>query len=332
MQHIAVIGAGSWGTALALTWAKAGQSVTLWARDPALAKAMQGEKRNPKYLSQHSFPPSLKATAEAKDLHEADVVVLTIPTQHLRSHLPALLSSLKPQTPLVIAAKGIEQDTHLLLPELAQSLAPGHPIGMLSGPNFAAEIANGLPAATTLALADQALGEKLLPLLATPQLRPYLAHDVTGVALGGALKNVIAIASGIVLGQELGDNARAALISRGLEEISRLGMAMGAQARTFMGLSGLGDLLLTCGSLQSRNLRFGQALGQGYSVQEAEAQIEGVIEGKTTAKAVLELAKKKNIAMPIAEAVYAVVYKKETAKAAVQSLLGRPLKREAADF
>ncbi len=315
-QSIAVIGAGAWGTALAILLAKAGRQTLLWARDARKAAAMQAGRVNPR-LPGTAFPPALRVTAE---MPGADILLLTVPMQHLRAILPAL----PPDAPLVLCCKGLEQGTLLLPPEI---VAP-RPCAILTGPNFAHEIAAGLPAAAVLATPDAALRAGLMAALHTPTLRLYGSADINGAALGGAAKNVIAIAAGVVMGAGLGENARAALITRGLAEIARLAAALGGKAETMSGLSGLGDLLLTCTGASSRNYSLGFLLGQGRSLAEILGGRSSVTEGVMTAPALLARAAQAGVEMPITGAVTKLLSGEMNVPQTMAALMSRALKDE----
>ncbi len=328
MERIAVIGAGAWGTALALAARRAGRAVLLWTRDPALAEAIRRTGRNQAYLPGIALDPAIRATADDAALGEAEAVLLAVPAQHVRPMLVRLGPALPARAPLVLCAKGIERDSLMLPAEIAAALEPGRPLAVLSGPSFAAEVAARLPTAVTVAAADPALAQLLVTALGSAELRPYASGDPVGVGVGGALKNVLAIACGIVIGRGLGDNARAALIARGLAELVRLGLAKAARPATLMGLAGLGDLALTCTSPQSRNLGLGIALGQGASLADALAGQRGVVEGAFSAAAAAALARRHGVAMPISQAVDAILNQDAAIGATIAGLLARPLRPE----
>ncbi|MGO4125667.1 NAD(P)H-dependent glycerol-3-phosphate dehydrogenase [Inquilinus sp. YAF38] len=322
--RIAVIGAGAWGTALAQSFAEAGHNVVLWARDPDRAAAMQGSRENAAYLPGIALHPGIAVTA---DLAAAEGLrVLAVPAQHLRP----ILERLPPRPgPLVITAKGIETATGRFMHEVAAEVRPGSAPALLSGPSFAAEVARGLPTALTLACADAEAGAALARSLGHKTLRLYWSEDLRGVALGGALKNVLAIAAGIVTGRGLGENARAALVTRGLAEMMRLGAGLGARPETLMGLSGLGDLLLTACSATSRNTSLGIALGQGRPLAEILGERRSVTEGVWTAAAAARLAAQAGVEAPVIAAVDAVLNRGAAIDTAIAGLLLRPAKREA---
>lgn len=315
-KKIAVIGAGAWGTALAILQANAGRNVTLWARDAAKADSMQSSRRNP-HLPETELPPSLQVTSV---MPEADILLIAVPLQILRHLLPALPTGM----PLVLCCKGVERTTLALPPEI---VAP-RDCAILTGPNFAHEVAAGLPAAAILAAPDAALRSMLVGSLHTSRFRLYGTADIVGAALGGAAKNVIAIAAGVVMGAGLGENARAALITRGLAEIARLAEALGGRAETVAGLSGLGDLLLTCTGLSSRNYSLGYGLGQGQSLQQILAVRDTVTEGVMTAPALLARAHLSGVDMPITQAVTNLLDGGMTVAKTMAALMGRALKDE----
>ncbi|HEV2546182.1 MAG TPA: NAD(P)H-dependent glycerol-3-phosphate dehydrogenase [Stellaceae bacterium] len=327
IKRVAVIGGGAWGTALAQTARRAGRAVTLWAREPEVVAAINRDHVNPLFLPGVALDPDIRTVGDlAEAVRDAETVLLAVPAQHLRAVGTALRSL---QTPVVICAKGIEEKTGALLSEIVAATLPGVPIAVLSGPTFAAEVARGLPTAVTLATADAALGRRLSEALGTRSFRPYFSDDVIGVEIGGAVKNVMAIACGIVAGRDLGDNARAALITRGLAEMVRLVLAKGGRAETLMGLSGLGDLVLTCTAAQSRNYSLGVALGQGRALAAILGERRSVAEGVTSAAASVALARRLKVDMPIAAAVDAILHRGAAIDAAIAGLLARPFKSEA---
>ncbi len=319
MSSVQVIGAGAWGTALALQAARAGASVRLWARDPAKAAAMAQSRLNP-HLPGIALPPSVEISASWQ---AADVVLLAMPAQALRA-----LASTLPDGLLVACCKGVEAGSHLFPLEVLASVHPGRPACVLTGPNFAAEIARGLPAASVVAGLDTAARETVIAALATPDFRLYGNDDPTGAQVGGAAKNVVAIAAGAVIGAGLGENARAALVTRGLAELARLAVAVGGRAETVAGLSGLGDLLLTCTGAGSRNFSFGLELGRGRGVAEILAGRASVTEGVATAPALVARAQAAGVELPIAAAVAAVVQGRLSVSGAMAQLLSRKLRDE----
>lgn len=328
MKRMGVIGGGAWGTALAALSAEQGETL-IWARNADVVRNINAAHANPLYLPDVKLPANLKATGDLAALQDCDALVLAVPAQTLRPFADAIRVSLPAPAPIVIAAKGIEISTGLLPSEVLAELLPGRPLAILSGPNFANEVARGLPSASTLACADEALGAALVQRLGRATFRPYLTDDVIGAQIGGAVKNVLAIACGIVIGRKLGDNARAALITRGLAEMSRLGLALGAKRETLMGLSGLGDLVLTCSGTQSRNLSLGIALGAGQSLEQVMGARRTVAEGVHTARAIEALALRHGVEMPICAAVDAVLHKDAGIDDMLAALLARPFTTEA---
>ncbi len=327
-QRIGIVGGGAWGTALAVTARRAGRDVILWAREAEVVETINERHENPLFLQGIALDPAIAASADLADAAAADALLLVVPAQHMRRIAAALAPLLRPGTPIVLCAKGIEQGTGAMMSEIAAAELPGVPLAVLSGPTFAAEVARGLPTAVTLATTDAALGQALIAALGTRSFRPYLSEDVIGAEIGGAVKNVLAIACGIVHGRRLGDNARAALITRGLAEMVRLAVAKGGRAETLMGLSGLGDLTLTCTGLQSRNHSLGAALGEGRSLAEVEGERRSIAEGVQSSAAVAALARRLGIDMPITAAVDAILHKGAAIDATIETLLGRPFRSE----
>jgi glycerol-3-phosphate dehydrogenase (NAD(P)+) len=324
IAHIGVVGGGAWGSVLACLARRAGRQVTLWSRDPAISRSIAGERINPVYLPGQPMEAGIESAADLSQLRGCDAILLACPAQAVR----LLLRSLPGASPLVICAKGIETATGLLMPEVLAQELPGRAFAMLSGPSFAEEAVRGLPTAVSIATQDSDLGRDLAEALAAGAFRPYWTHDVTGVALGGAVKNVLAIAAGIVEGRGLGHNATAALITRGFAEMARLGLAMGAELETLTGLSGLGDLVLTCHGPLSRNRSLGEALGKGTALARHMQGRRQVVEGEATAPAVLARAARHGIEMPICAAVDAILHKGASLDEAIRALLARPLRRE----
>ena len=329
MDRIGVIGGGAWGTALAITARRAGRHAMLWAREADVVAAINAAHENPLFLPGVALDPAIIATGELAAAARVDALLLAVPAQHMRRIATALAPHLTPGTPIVICSKGIEEGSGDLLSEVAAASLPEAPLALLSGPTFAAEVARGLPTAVTLATSDAALGGRLIAAIGARSFRPYLSDDVIGAEIGGAVKNVLAIACGIVTGRRLGDNARAALITRGLAEMVRLARAKGGRAETLMGLSGLGDLVLTCSSLQSRNHSLGVALGEGRSLAAILAERRSVAEGVTSAAAALALAGRLGVEMPITAAIDAILHRGAAIDDAIAELLSRPFKGEA---
>lgn len=320
-ETVAVLGAGSWGAALAMTEADAGRSVIVWARRPERAEAIRRSRSLSPYLPEDiALPNSIRITSDLDDVRSADITLAVTPAQALR----ATLEALRPTGPLVLCCKGVEQGTGALMPDVAAEAAPDAQPFILSGPNFAVEVARGLPAAATLAGANLESATELVERLATPTLRLYPSGDLIGAALGGALKNVMAIAAGAVEGAGLGENARAAVATRGLAEIARIAAAMGADRETLMGLAGVGDLMLTCGGRQSRNYSLGRGLGKGQALDDILASRASAPEGVSTASAAAALAKRFNVDAPIIAAVDAVVSGRKSVSQVVEALLARP--------
>lgn len=324
-DRIAIVGAGAWGTALALVAAEAGRQVTLWAREPDVAESITGQGENLRYLSGIALPGGVRATTNLDDTAESDALFLAVPAQHLRETLgrlrpPALAK------PIVVCAKGIEKATGKLLTEVLEESGAIMP-AMLSGPSFAREVAGRLPTAVTIA-AEGRLAQRLQATMAHPSFRPYASDDLVGVALGGAAKNVYAIACGAVAGMGLGENARAALLARSFAELRRLALAMGAKDETLMGLSGLGDLVLTATSPTSRNYAVGYALGLGSSVSDLAQPGRPLAEGVETAPAIVSRARRLGVELPIAESVADILAGKLPLAAALPRLMLRPYKNE----
>jgi glycerol-3-phosphate dehydrogenase (NAD(P)+) len=328
ISSVGVIGGGAWGTALAQTLRLAGRQVRLWVREAEVAAEINASHANSAFLPGVTLDPGLGATTELGDVAALDVVLMVAPAQHVRSVAGALTPHLPAGKPVVLCAKGLEQATGKLLGQVLTETIPHATQAVLSGPSFAADVARGLPAALTLAIADEVLGQALATALGSRTLRIYWSSDTVGVQLGGAVKNVLAIAAGIVDGKGLGASAHAALVTRGFAELRRFGEALGARADTLMGLSGLGDLLLTCGSAQSRNMSLGRALGQGQTLASVLGSRRSVAEGVFTAAAVAKVAQEKGVDMPICQAVSAIVAGKLTVDAAIEALLSRPQRAE----
>ena len=329
MTRLAIIGGGAWGTALAMVARRAGSEATIWARDTAVADAISERHENPVYLPGIALDPAIRTTANLIEaIVDAEAALVAVPAQFVREVLVALAPHLPPSLPLLVCAKGIEIVTLMTMSELIGELCPHNPVAVLSGPSFAAEVARDLPTAVTVASRDPAVARLFAAALGSPRFRPYLSEDPVGVELGGAVKNVLAIACGIVDGLMLGDNARAALITRGLAEMTRLGLAKGARAETFAGLSGLGDLVLTCGGGQSRNHALGVGLGRGQSLGEALAGRRSVVEGVASAASIAALAGRLSVDMPIVAAVDAVLHRGMAIAQMIEGLLARPRRAE----
>ncbi|ADK99725.1 NAD(P)H-dependent glycerol-3-phosphate dehydrogenase [Brevundimonas subvibrioides] len=323
-----VIGAGAWGTALALVCARAGLNVVLQAREPEVVESITARRINEAFLPGVVLDDAISVTADLSGLSDCDLVLAVPPAQFMRATLAAYAPHHKASAPIVLCSKGIERGSLKLMTEVLAETLPDAPAAVLSGPSFAADVSRGLPTAVTLACADAALGEALMETLSGPGFRPYLATDLVGAEVGGAVKNVLAIACGLSEGRRLGRSAHAALITRGFAEMTRLGVALGAEAATVAGLCGLGDLVLTCSSPQSRNMSLGLALGEGQSIEQALAGKRSVAEGYESAPAVRELARRLGVEMPICEAIAGLLAGETTVDALIEALLSRPLKAE----
>lgn len=325
---IGVVGAGAWGTALAQMLSSDDREVVLWAREPELVSQINDERRNGLFLPSATLNATIRATNALADLGGLPVLLVVTPAQHLGAILSQIPGS---GADLVLCSKGIEAGSGRLMADVARDVAPAASLAVLSGPTFAHEVAAGLPTAVTLACAGgEAQWERLAPAVARPAFRPYYSDDVTGAEIGGAVKNVLAIACGVVDGLRLGQNARAALISRGFAEMVRFGSAMGARQETLSGLSGLGDLVLTCSSTSSRNYSLGKDLGEGASAAAILADRTTVAEGAFTAPVLARLAAEKGVSMPIVDAVAALLEGAAPAGEVVTRLLSRPLRAETA--
>jgi len=329
MNRLVVIGAGAWGTALTTAARRAGSSAMIWARDPDVVAAINYKHENSFYLPGVVLDPMIVATGNMEAaLADADAALLAVPAQFLRPVLGTLRRFLPRGLPLLHCAKGIEAESLSMMSQIGNEILPASPFAVLSGPSFALEVARGLPTAVTIASTDAELAGCLIGALGSSCFRPYLSPDPIGAEIGGAAKNVLAIACGIVVGCGLGENARAALITRGLAEMVRLGLSQGASAETFRGLSGLGDLVLTCSAEQSRNYSLGLALGHGKSLDAALGVRRSVVEGVATAAAITKLAARHGIEMPICEAVDAVLHHGVPIDTMTDRLLSRPYRAE----
>lgn len=333
-SHIGVIGAGAWGTALAQTLAHTASTqpqaarITLWAYEDTCAHTINHEHMNALYLPDIALNPSIQATSNIKDMLACELLLIVTPAQHMRSILSPIAKDIPNNHPIILCSKGIERRSLHLMSEVLSYIIPQSIAAVLSGPSFAIDVAKGLPTALTLACSDKDMGQKIQASIAAPTFRPYLTDDIIGAEIGGAVKNVLAIAAGMVLGQNLGRSAHAALISRGFAEMSRLGLAMGAKERTLTGLCGLGDLVLTCSSETSRNMSCGMALGRGERLEDILSRRQSVTEGVASAPAIIKLAQKYNVDMPICEAVQTILSGQENVRTAMQKLLSRAYKTE----
>jgi glycerol-3-phosphate dehydrogenase (NAD(P)+) len=325
IQRISVLGGGAWGTALAETAARAGRQVTLWEHEASNAESLTKD-RHSKFLPEFRISDSIKVTRELADAAKADAILLVVPAQATRAVCQSLASLARDNMPVVVCAKGIERGTHKFVTEIVAECAPNVLPAILSGPSFASDVARGLPTAVTLACADGNVAEQLAQALGSATFRPYHSTDVRGVEIGGAAKNVLAIACGIVAGRALGASATAALITRGFAELTRFGKAFGARPETLTGLSGLGDLVLTCSTPQSRNFSFGVDLAKGLPPEKAGGG--KLAEGAFTAPVLLEMAQAKNVDMPISSAVAAILAGRLSVDGAIEALLARPIRAE----
>lgn len=328
VMEVAVIGAGSWGTTVAHLCAK-NVPTTLWARRPEVAAEVVEDHRNSVYLKGFELTPSLRATASLEEaVQGADLLVMGVPSHGMRETARAMAGFLRPWVPVVSLSKGLEQGTRLRMTEVLAQELPGRPHGVLTGPNLAKEILAGDAAASVIAMEDHGVATALQDVFSSDRFRVYTNHDVVGCEVAGALKNVMAIASGLADGLGHGDNTRAAVITRGLAELTRLGCAMGGERQTFAGLAGMGDLIATCVSAQSRNRYVGEQLGRGRAIDAIIDEMSMVAEGVKTSKVVMELAREHDVELPIAEAVYGVVHEGRSAPDAYRALLGRDARPE----
>lgn len=327
-QNIGVIGGGAWGTALAQTLAVAGRDVTLWAFEDECVNSINDLRENTVYLPGIKLNQRIRATSEISNLGDMDAVLSVAPAQHTRSILKTFVPFMKDGMPVVLCSKGIEISTRSFMSDVLAEIAPKATPAVLSGPSFAIDVAKGLPTAVTLACEDESVGQKLVKAIAAPTFRPYLAGDVLGAEIGGAVKNVLAIVCGIVLGKELGRSAHAAIIARGYAEMTRLGTALGCKTETLAGLCGLGDLVLTCSSEQSRNMSCGLALGRGQNLDDIMAARNSVTEGVATAPALKEMAAKLGVEMPICNAMADILSGELNVDSAIAQLLAREHKSE----
>jgi glycerol-3-phosphate dehydrogenase (NAD(P)+) len=328
-EPMTVIGAGSWGTALAILLAREGHPTRLWGRNGTQLTEMRAARRNMRYLPYASFPESLQVAVDLEQaLNGARDALIAVPSHAFRATLEGIRPHLAPHTRIAWATKGFEIATGLLPHQVVREVLGATPGAVLSGPTFAKEVGAGLPTAMTIASVDEQFAKDLAVKLSGPSFRAYTQTDIMGVEVGGAVKNVIAIGSGIADGMGFGANTRVALITRGLAEMMRLGVKLGALRETFMGLAGLGDLVLTCTDDQSRNRRFGMALGRGESPDHAQSAIHQVVEGVPAARAVYEVAQRLTVDMPICREIYAIMYENTPVRDAVQALMGREVRSE----
>ncbi len=328
VETVGILGGGAWGTALALTAARAGRKARIWARDPGVVSDIRRHQQNAKSLPGITFDEDIGATSSLEEVAGQDAILLVTPAQTTRAMLAALKQTGKVKGPLVLCAKGIEQCSGKLLSKVLAEELPGVEAGILSGPSFADDVARGLPTAVTVAANSAKTALALCEALQAPAFRPYASIDIVGTQVGGALKNVLAIACGAVTGRKLGASAQAALTARGFAELSRLGLAMGAQTETLTGLSGLGDLVLTCSSSQSRNFSFGHKLGEGHKASDLKAAGGKLAEGVYSAEVAVKLGRKHHVELPICETVAQMIENDLTIDDALSTLMARPLKAE----
>lgn len=327
--RVGVIGGGGWGTALSILCNRAGSNVLLCTRNLNVIQSITERRTNDIYLPSVFIDPNIAVSDKIADGCRGDILIIAVPSHTLRSVCIAISDLLPTQLPIVLASKGIERGSLMLMSEVVKSILPHNPVAILSGPNFADEVARGLPTATAISCTDSSLWDMLMYAIGGRLFRPYLTTDMIGTQIGGAVKNVIAIACGIALGKRYGENARAAIVTRGFAEIARLTLAKGGKYETLMGLSGLGDLILTCGSTKSRNMSFGMALGEGKSKEEIlSGRGRIATEGIIGAESVTRLAKKMGVSMPICEAVYRILYENAELDQVVGELLERPFSGE----
>ena len=326
--NISIIGAGAWGTALAEVISRQGNQVNLWAREDNVVKSINTLNENTLYLPNIKLSELIIAQNNLDNVINCDLLLMVTPSQFMRSVLEDIKDNLNDSIPVVLCSKGIETKTLSLMNEITESIIPKNPLAILSGPSFAIDVVNNKPTAVTLACKDLSIGKNIADSISLPTFRPYLSEDIVGAQIGGATKNVIAIAAGVVEGQNLGDSARAATIARGFSEINRLAVALGGQEETLSGLSGMGDLLLTCNSITSRNFSLGIKLGKGLSVEEATDGLSSIAEGMYSAKAIDKLSKKLDVEMPITNAVNDLIEKKRSLDEIIDDLLSRPIRRE----
>ncbi len=328
LQRVGILGGGAWGTALAQSARRAGRDVALWAHEFETVSEINSHHTNRVYLPGVALDPAIKATAKAKEVADADLILLVVPSQFLRAVAKEIAPHFEAGKPVVICAKGFEETSGTFMSGIVKEVLPEAEVAVLSGPSFAGEVARNLPTALTLACESETLGARLMAALAHRNFRLYWSSDVIGTQVGGTVKNVLAIAAGIVEGREFGRNAHAAVTTRGFAELVRLGTKLGGRFETLTGLSGLGDLILTCSSIQSRNMSLGVALGQGQALAEILGARKSITEGVYSAGAVVALAKKHGIEMPICEAVHNVVKGRMSLDEAIEALLSRPLRPE----
>lgn len=328
--RVGVIGGGAWGTALSIVANRAGSQVTLGTRNANVIATIKQKRMNDIYLPSIFIEPNIEVTDDFSSVCRSDIIIIATPSHCLRAVCISISDMVSPEIPLVIASKGLERGSLMFMSEVVRSILPHNPVAIISGPNFADEAARGLPTATTIACSDKNQWDTLMYAIGGRLFRPYMTDDIIGTQIGGAVKNIIAIACGISVGKNMGENARAAIVTRGFAEMSRLTMVKGGKYETLMGLSGLGDLILTCGSPKSRNMSFGIAIGSGKNKEETiSSRGRTALEGVVSAESISKLAKKHNISMPICEAVYRVVHENAPVDQVIETLLERPFVKEA---
>ena len=327
-KNISILGAGAWGTALAEVMSRQGHQINLWAKESAVVSSINSSHENEVFLPNVKLSDLIVAFNNIEQITKCDLLLVVSPAQYTRETLVEVSKTLKSETPIILCSKGIEISTLSLMSQVTEDIFPENPVAILSGPSFAIDVVNNKPTAVTLACKDLEIGRTIAESISLPTFRPYISEDVIGAQIGGATKNVIAIAAGVVEGQKMGDSARAATIARGFSEIKRLAISMGGKEETLAGLSGMGDLLLTCNSKTSRNYSLGIKLGEGQSIEEATNGLSTIAEGMYSAKAITNLAKKNGIDMPITLAVNDLIEKKYSVTEIIDNLLNRPIKKE----
>ena len=327
-RNISIVGAGAWGTALAEVMSRQGHQINLWAKESAVVNSINSSHENDVFLPNVKLSDLIVAFNNLEQITNCDLLLVVSPAQYTRETLLEVSKTLKSETPIILCSKGIEISSLSLMSQITESIFPDNPIAILSGPSFAIDVVNNKPTAVTLACKDLKIGKNIAESISLPTFRPYLSEDVIGAQIGGATKNVIAIAAGVVEGQKMGDSARAATIARGFSEIKRLAIAMGGKEETLAGLSGMGDLLLTCNSKTSRNYSLGIKLGEGETIEEATNGLSTIAEGMYSAKAITKLAVQNKIDMPITQAVNDLIEEKYSVTDIIDNLLNRPIKEE----
>ena len=327
-SSISVIGAGAWGTAIASTLSKNQKFINLWAKELEVTNSINTKNENTLFLPGIKLSPKIKAYNDFKFLEISDLLFFVTPAQYFRQTLENISNAINKNVPIVLCSKGVEIKTLKLMSEIANNVLPSNPVAVLSGPSFAVDVANNLPTALTLACEDSDIRKKIAETINSAEFRIYQSQDIIGAQIGGATKNIIAIASGVVYGKGLGDSARSALIARGYFEITQLAKAMGGKERTLTGLSGMGDLILTCNSQTSRNFTLGMKLGKGMNINEATNGLTSIAEGMFSTKAIVQLAKIHNVTMPITESINKLINNESNIDSIIEELLSRPLKEE----